>query len=118
MTRILRNVLAAAAMTVAAGPAFAQASLILPPYNGDPSPKVATESDALTALHQRGIADVQRLGKVGDYWESDGRLNGRPIVAYVFDSGAIEIKASTPDAVQSAALPPVNMPEQSAELPQ
>jgi hypothetical protein len=118
MTRILRNMMVAAAMTVAAGPAFAQTNLVLPPYNGDPAPKVATESDALTALNQRGVADVQRLGKVGDYWESDGVLNGRPIIAYVFDSGAIEIKPSAPDAAQSAALPPINMPEQSAELPQ
>lgn len=118
MTRILRNVLMTAAVVAVAAPAFAQANLILPPYNGDPSPKIATESDALTALHHRGVADVQRLGKVGDYWESDGRLNGRPIVAYVFDSGAIEIKPSTPDAIQSAALPPINTLEQSAELPQ
>jgi hypothetical protein len=118
MTRMLRNVLAAAALVAATGPAFAQTNLILPPYNGDPTPKIATEGAALAALHQRGVVDVRRLGKVGDYWESDGRLNGGPIVAYVFDSGAIEIKPSAQGAIQSAALPPVDAPEQSAELPQ
>lgn len=100
-----------------ATPVLAQTSLILPPYNGDPSPKIATEAQALHALQRRGVARVRHIGKVGDYWESDGMLNGKPVVAYVFDSGAIEIKPAAPDTLQSAALPPVDVQEQSAELP-
>ena len=121
MTHRLRNALiVAAGIAVLAAPAaFAQTILVLPPYNGDPAPKIATEAQALDALHQRGVANVGRIGKVGDYWESDGVLNGKPIVAYVFGNGGVDIKPSTATApVQAAALPPVGVPEQSAELPQ
>lgn len=99
-----------------ATPVLAQTSLILPPYDGGSPPKIATQAQAIGVLQQRGIADIRHIGKVGDYWESDGVLRNKPIVAYVFDSGAIEIKPAAPEA-QSAALPPVDAREQSAELP-
>jgi hypothetical protein len=115
------NQFSAAALALLAAfvatPVLAQTNLVLPPYNGDPSPKVATEAQAVGALRQRGIVGIRHIGKVGDYWESDGILNDKPIVAYVFDSGAIEIKPGAPEALQSAALPPVDTREQSAELP-
>lgn len=120
MTRISRHVFAIATASVlfAAPAAFAETSLILPPYDGSaPAPKVDTQSQALAALQARGVADVNRLGKVGDYWESDGIVGGQPVVAYVFDNGAVEVKSSTPAALQSAALPRVGLPEQTAELP-
>lgn len=119
MTRISRHVFAfATAAAVLAGPAaFAQTSLILPPYDGGTAPKIDTPSQALAALRAHGVADVNRLGKVGDYWESDGIVAGQPVVAYVFDNGAVEVKGSTPAAVQSAALPRIGLPEQTAELP-
>ena len=101
---------------VAAPMAFAQ-TLVLPPYGGGPTPKIATEGDALQALHRQGVVRISRIGHVGNYWESDGMLNGRPVVGYAFDNGAVETKPASPGAIQSAALPPVGSPEQSAQLP-
>lgn len=107
-----------ALLAMAAAPAFAQTKLVLPAHDGSaPTPKIATEGDALQALHRRGVTQIGRIGHVGDYWESDGILNGRPIVGYAFDNGAVEIKRAGPGEIQSAALPPVGPPEQSAELP-
>lgn len=118
MPRISRPVfaVATAAVLLVAPAVFAQTSLILPPYDGGTALKIATASEALAALQARGVADVRRLGQVGDYWESDGRLAGEPVVAYVFDDGAVEVKPSAPGALRSAALPRI-APEQSAELP-
>lgn len=98
----------ALAVAVFAAPAVAQTSLILPPYDGSPAPKIATEQQALAALQAHGVVDVQRLGRVGDYWEGAGLERGRPVVAYVFTSGAIETRQASPDQLHQAlrALPP------------
>ncbi|HLI21724.1 MAG TPA: hypothetical protein VKV32_11430 [Stellaceae bacterium] len=108
----------AALLAAAAAPAFAQATLILPPYDGSgPTPRIATEGQAIDALHQKGVVRISRIGHVGDYWESDGMLDGRPVVGYVFDNGAVETKQASPGELQSAALPPLGPAEQSAQLP-
>jgi hypothetical protein len=91
-------------------PMFVQADdLVLPPYDGSAPPaKVATDGQALALLRQRGIAGVNRFGRVGDYWEGEGRLAGKPVIAYVFADGALQIQSAAPgDRVrsQSAYLP-------------
>jgi hypothetical protein len=91
-------------------PAFAQADeLILPPYNGSAPPaKVATDAQAMAVLHQRGIAHVSGFGRVGDYWESEGTLAGKPVIAYVFNNGVLQIQPARPGEgirTQSAQLP-------------
>lgn len=91
-------------------PIFAQADqVLLPPYDGSaPSAKVATDDQALAALHQRGIARVSSFGRVGDYWEGEGMLAGKPVIAYVFTDGALQIQPASPGErvrTQSAELP-------------
>lgn len=89
---------------------FARAAdQILPPYDGSAPPaKVATDEQAAAVLHKRGIAHVSSLGRVGDYWEGEGLLAGKPVIAYVFADGALRIEPAAPgDRVrtQSAQLP-------------
>ena len=110
MTSRFGLIFATALGAVVAAPVLAQAAdILLPPYDGSARPtKVATDEQALTVLHQRGIARVSSLGRVGDYWEGEGLLAGRPVIAYVFTSGALQIQPAAPgDRVrtQSAELP-------------
>ncbi|HEX4195526.1 MAG TPA: hypothetical protein VHY80_20625 [Stellaceae bacterium] len=92
-----------------AAPALVQADVLLPPYDGSQPPaKIATDSEALAALHHGGVARVTTLGRVGDYWESNGFLKGKPVIAYVFSDGALNIQPASPGErvrVQSAELP-------------
>jgi hypothetical protein len=92
-------------------PLVAQADeIILPPYDGSAPPaKVATDAQALDALHQRGIAHVSGFGRVGDYWISEGILAGKPVIAYVFNTGALQIQP-----VKAGE----RMPTQAAEAPE
>ena len=93
-----------------AAPALARADLLLPPYDGSqPLAKIATASQALAALHHGGVARVSSLGRVGDYWESDGLLKGKPVIAYVFSDGRLKIQPASPGE---------RVPLQSAELPE
>jgi hypothetical protein len=91
-------------------PILARAADILPPpYDGSAPPaKIATDAQALSVLHQRGVAHVSSLGRVGDYWEGEGLLAGRPVIAYVFVDGALTIHPAAPGdriRTQSAELP-------------
>ena len=90
-------------------PVLAQAADVLPPPYGDAQPpKVATDAQALAALHQRGIARVSSFGRVGDYWEGQGMLAGKPVVGYVFADGALQIQPTAPGErvrMQSAQAP-------------
>ena len=90
MTSRFGLIFATALSAVILAPAFAQAAdLLLPPYDGSaPSATVVTDAQALAALHQRGIARVSSFGRVGDYWEGEGMLAGKPVIAYVFGNGA------------------------------
>ena len=95
---------------VVAAPMLASAAdTLLPPYDGSaPAAKVATDSEALAILHQRGMARVSSLGRVGDYWEGEGMLAGKPVIAYVFSDGALRIQPAAPGdriRTQSAELP-------------
>ena len=105
------GLLFATALSIAvAVPVLARAAdILLPPYDGSAAPaKVATDEQALAVLHQRGIARVSSLGRVGDYWESEGMLAGKPVIAYVFTDGALQIQPATLGArirTQSAELP-------------
>jgi hypothetical protein len=94
---------------VIAAPALAQADVLLPPYDGSQPPaKIATDSAALAALHHGGVARVSSLGQVGDYWEGNGFVKGKPVIAYVFSDGAVKIQPASPGErvrVQSAELP-------------
>jgi hypothetical protein len=112
MSNRLYRVLAPAALVAAiAIPAFAQSALILPPYDGSgPMPKIATEDQALATLRARGLTHIAGLGLVGDYWEGEGVLRGRPVVAYLFGNGALEVKPAQPGEH-------VPVPVQSAEAP-
>ena len=110
MTNLSRRALAALGLVLAAAPAFAAApalartAIVIPP---PPQPKIATESAALAALRHDGIRKVERLGRVGDYWESEGLLDGRPVVAYLYADGALEVQPATATALLQAfgALP-------------
>ena len=101
---------ASALSAIVVAPVLAQsADILLPPYDGSAPPdKVATDAQALAILHHRGIARVSGLGHVGDYWEGEGMLAGKPVIAYVFSDGALRIQLAAPgDRVrtQSAELP-------------
>jgi hypothetical protein len=93
----------------AAVPTLAQADVLLPPYDGSAPPaKIATDDQALATLHQHGIARVSGLGRVGDYWEGEGLLKGKPVIAYVFNDGALKVEPIRPGdriPVQAAELP-------------
>lgn len=93
----------ALAVAVFAGPAVAETTLVIPAPS---APKIATEGQALAALHARGVSQVRHIGLVGDYWEGMGIEGGRPVVAYVFDNGAIETHPASADELQQAFLPP------------
>ena len=110
MTSRFGLIFATALSAVVIAPVLAQADdLILPPYDGSAPPaKIATDGQALAVLHQRGVGHVSGLGRVGDYWEGEGMLAGKPVIAYVFTSGALEIQPAAPGErvrTQSAALP-------------
>jgi len=110
MTSRFGFVFAAALSAVVVVPLFAQAdNIILPPYDGGaPSAKVTTDAQALAVMHQRGVAGVSSLGRVGDYWEGEGTLAGKPVIAYVFANGALQIQPAAPGErvrTQSALLP-------------
>jgi len=110
MTSRFGLIFATALSAVATAPVLAQAADILPPpYDGSTPPaKIATDAQALSVLHQRGIAHVSSLGRVGDYWEGEGLLAGRPVIAYVFADGALKIQPAAPGdriRTQSAQLP-------------
>lgn len=111
MTSRFGLIFATALGAIVGAPAFAQAAdVLLPPYDGSASPdKVATDAQALAVLQQRGITRVSSFGRVGDYWESAGLLAGKPIVAYVFTDGALQIQP---------AVPGERVPTQSAQLPE
>jgi hypothetical protein len=110
MTLRFGLVLAMALSAVVVAPILAQADeVLLPPYDGSAPPaKVATDAQALVVLHQRGIARVRSLGRVGDYWEGEGMLAGKPVIAYVYGDGALQIQPAVPGErvrAQSAQLP-------------
>jgi len=111
MTSRFGLIFATALSAIVVVPALARASdILLPPYNGSAPPaKVATDEQALAMLHQRGIAGVSNFGRVGDYWQSEGVLAGRPVIAYVFTDGALETRPVAPGE---------RVPTQSVQLPQ
>lgn len=111
MIRRLPPYLALAAALACAAPALAQTALIIPPYDpAGPSAKIATDDQALAAMRAHGVTQVQRLGLVGDYWEGEGLLDGRYVVAYIFDNGAFEARPTVPGEH-------VPVPIQSAQTP-
>ncbi len=93
MTSRFGRIFATALSAVLVVPVFAQAAdVLLPPYDGSrPSAEVMTDDEALAAMHQHGIAQVRTLARVGDYWEGEGTLKGKPVIAYVFTDGALKI---------------------------
>lgn len=100
----------ATALSAVVAPLFAQAAdIILPPYDGSAPPaRVATDAQALATLQQRGVTRVSGFGRVGDYWVSQGMLAGKPVVAYVFTNGALQIQPAAPGErvrTQSAEAP-------------
>lgn len=102
-------IFATALSAAMAAPILAQADeVLLPPYDGSAPAKVATDAQALAVLHQRGIARVNSLGRVGDYWEGEGMLAGKPVIAYVYGDGALQVQPAAPGErvrSQSAQLP-------------
>jgi hypothetical protein len=110
MTSRFRLIFATALSAALIVPVLAQADqVLLPPYDGSAPPtKVATDAQAIAALHQRGVARVSSLGRVGDYWEGEGMLAGKPVIVYVFSDGALQIQPAAPGErvrTQSAQLP-------------
>ena len=97
------------AFAAIAAPAIAPADVLLPPYDGSPPPaKIVTDDQALAALLHGGVVQVSSLGRVGNYWEGEGFVKGKPVIAYVFSDGALKIQAASPGErvrVQSAELP-------------
>jgi hypothetical protein len=111
MIRFSRLMLAAVAVAGLAAPALAQSTVIPPPYDGSAPSVIVTEDQALQTLRARGVTHIQRLAQVGDYWEGEGMVNGRRVVAYLFGNGALEVKAAAPGDR-------VPVPEQSAAAPE
>ncbi len=109
MTSRFGLVFATALGAIVVAPMLTQAADVLPPPYGDAQPaKVATDAQALATLHQRGIARVSSFGRVGDYWEGQGMLAGKPVVAYIFGDGALQIQPAAPGErvrTQSAQMP-------------
>ena len=102
-----------ATLLAAAPSAFAQSdfavNLMAPPFNQPAPPKVTNDAQALAALHRRGVHEIGRLGQVGDYLEGEGRLQSKPVLAYVYENGATEVRPADPGALRQAlnVLPPV-----------
>ena len=108
MRRVLATSIAVAALAIAAAsPAFAQSgnvvNLMAPPFHDPPPPLVNNEAQARLALGHHGVTQLQRLGRVGDYWASVGVYGGRPVLAYVFvDDGAVQIQPANRDDLRQA----------------
>jgi hypothetical protein len=108
MNRLSRNAIGLLFAAAFCAPACAQSTLIPPPYDGSrPPPKIAVASQALATLHQHGISDIRRFGRVGDYWEAEGTKGGKPVIAYVFATGVVEVKPANRTMLRQAfgALP-------------
>ena len=95
-----------------AAPAFAQRDLVInlmaPPFDVPPPPQVSSDGQALAALHRLGLQDVRRLGRVGDYWESEGRLRGKPTLAFVYQNGPVTLQPASAASLHQVlnVLPP------------
>lgn len=83
---IILGALGAIALAV---PALAEAPL--PPPYGPVGISVANPQQALADLHRRGLTDIHGLGLIGDYWEGEGLLHGRRVVAYLFENGTLRL---------------------------
>jgi hypothetical protein len=109
MTSRYGLIVAIALAARAAVPAVAQAEVLPSPYDGsDTTAAVITDDDALAALREHGIMQVRTLGRVGDYWEGEGTLNGKPVIGYVYADGSFKLQPQSPGErvrVQSAELP-------------
>lgn len=111
MTGMSGSMLVLAAIGLSTAPVLAhtqqQTRLLLPPYGSDTA-KIASEGQARAALAGDGVTDLRGLGQVGDYWEGEGLRHGQPVVAYLFDNGAVEIKHYPPGEIRQAFgfLPP------------
>ena len=106
MTSRFGRIFATALSAVLVAPVFAQAAdVLLPPYDGSqPLAEVVTDDEALAVLHRHGIAQVSTLGRVGDYWEGEGMLKGKPVIAYVFTDGALKNSVGEPGRSRSRAI--------------
>jgi len=90
MKRIGFSVIAFAAASVLALPVAAQG--VAPLSSCRVGGRVETENGALAVLHRCGVNSVAGLGRVGDYWEGEGLLRGKPVVAYLYDEGTLSLQ--------------------------
>jgi hypothetical protein len=60
-------------------------------WDGAGSPPIATDDEARGVLLRHGLSQISELGRVGDYFEANARLGGKPVVAYLFDNGSLKI---------------------------
>ena len=108
MKRIVPTLFIAAAMAAVAVPAFARDLVIPPAPLANAPPPIADEGQARAAMSLQGVRNINGVAQVGDYWEGQGSLNGRPVTAYLFANGAFETKPATTvhsELRQSAELP-------------
>jgi Na+/H+-dicarboxylate symporter len=71
--------------------ALTLASVALPAFAGGPVP-ITTAAAARLQLRARGLADIRDLWHIGDYWESEVAVAGKPMVAYLFDNGTLWLR--------------------------
>lgn len=98
---VLRAAAALAVSLALAAPALGTTSIILPPYRGD-APRIAGARAARAALHSHGVSDIRHMQQEKGYWEAEAMLGRHPVVAYVYDNGAVETREVGPRALMQA----------------
>jgi hypothetical protein len=56
-----------------------------------PKPRFATAEQARAAFGRNGLDHVQGLEQVGDYWEAEAVVGGKPSAVYLMNDGTLSV---------------------------
>jgi hypothetical protein len=61
---------------------------------------MATDEQAKVAFRDYGLTELLGLEQVGDYWEVEALVDGKPAAAYLSDDGTITVREFPPEALE------------------